>query len=343
MKTVGFYPAHPSQVWIMKALADAVPEGISVKWYARDKDVSLGLMRELNIDFTLMSVASSGILGNGFELISNIPKFISATRRDGIDLWLSKYGAVNFSAWILGKKSISFNDDDADVVPFIAHSSYLFADKVLCTEWTRMGQYERKARRYRSFHELFYLHPERFKPLKNNLGLFTDSKPYVLIRLSSLKAHHDVNEKGMADSALKKAIQMLEPRYSVFISSEKALKPEFEPYRLMIPVSKIHHCLAEASLVIGDSQTMVAEAAVLGVPAIRISSFVGRLSYIEELGRRGLCHSLRPENIDELPELINSVLELPKEEISQGQVRLIEEMEDPVEFFWNEIKQELQF
>jgi predicted glycosyltransferase len=34
---------------------------------------------------------------------------------------------------------------------------------------------------------------------------------------------------------------------------------------------------------IGDSQTMTAEAAVLGTPAIRFNDFVGELSYLEEL------------------------------------------------------------
>ena len=341
MKTVGFYPAHPSQVWMMKALAEDAPKDVCIKWYARDKDVCLGLMQELNIDFRFMSVASSGIFGNGLELLGSIPKFLAATKRDNIDLWLSKYGAVNFSAWILGKKNISFNDDDADVVPFIARSSYPFANKVLCTEWTRMGAFERKAHRYTSLHELFYLHPKRFKAKKDEFLLPAKGKPYVLIRLSSLKAHHDLNEKGMTDSALINVINALESEYSVFISAEKTLRPEFEPYRLAIPVSKIHHCLAGASLVIGDSQTMVAEAAVLGVPAVRVSSFMGRLSYIEELERRGLCFSLSPDDIDKLPGLVRSVIEIAPDEIYQRRQRLLQETEDPVEFFWNEIMQEL--
>ena len=38
-----------------------------------------------------------------------------------------------------------------------------------------------------------------------------------------------------------------------------------------------------ASLYIGDSQTMSAEAGVLGVPFVRLNDFVGRLSYLHEL------------------------------------------------------------
>ena len=45
----------------------------------------------------------------------------------------------------------------------------------------------------------------------------------------------------------------------------------------------MHHILSFAALFVGDSQTMAAEAAVLGVPSIRFNDFVGRISYLEEL------------------------------------------------------------
>ena len=41
--------------------------------------------------------------------------------------------------------------------------------------------------------------------------------------------------------------------------------------------------MAFASLYIGDSQTMAAEAGVLGVPFVRFNDFVGRIGYLKEL------------------------------------------------------------
>ena len=41
--------------------------------------------------------------------------------------------------------------------------------------------------------------------------------------------------------------------------------------------------MAFASLYIGDSQTMAAEAGVLGVPFVRFNDFVGRIGYLREL------------------------------------------------------------
>ena len=45
----------------------------------------------------------------------------------------------------------------------------------------------------------------------------------------------------------------------------------------------MHHVMAFASLYIGDSQTMAAEAGVLGVPCVRFNDFVGRIGYLREL------------------------------------------------------------
>lgn len=45
----------------------------------------------------------------------------------------------------------------------------------------------------------------------------------------------------------------------------------------------MHHVMAFASLYMGDSQTMAAEAGVLGVPFVRFNDFVGRIGYLREL------------------------------------------------------------
>ena len=70
---------------------------------------------------------------------------------------------------------------------------------------------------------------------------------------------------------------------TVFITSERKLSPAFEPYRIAIKAGDIHHALYFADMFIGDSQTMTAEAAVLGTPAIRFNDFVGELGYLEDL------------------------------------------------------------
>jgi len=61
------------------------------------------------------------------------------------------------------------------------------------------------------------------------------------------------------------------------------LELQFEKYRIKINPLDMHHVMAFASLYIGDSQTMAAEAGVLGVPFVRFNDFVGRIGYLNEL------------------------------------------------------------
>ncbi|MFO8083663.1 MAG: hypothetical protein R6U27_05015, partial [Desulfobacterales bacterium] len=72
----------------------------------------------------------------------------------------------------------------------------------------------------------------------------------------------------------------------VFITSEGTLRPEFEPYRIQINPADMHHVLAFVDVFIGDSQSMTVEAAVLGVPSIRINSFADRCSILQELQKK---------------------------------------------------------
>ena len=102
---------------------------------------------------------------------------------------------------------------------------------------------------------------------------------------------------------------MLEKRGRVFITSEGALPPEFASYRIPIAPDKIHDALAFADLFVGDSQSMTIEAAVLGTPAIRCNTFVGRCPVIEELEHKyGLTYGFLPDEEDRMLKKINHLM-----------------------------------
>lgn len=74
--------------------------------------------------------------------------------------------------------------------------------------------------------------------------------------------------------------------------------------------------LAFASLIISDSQSLSVEAAILGIPSIRINGFVGRISVLEELEHRyGLTYGIHPSDknaiITKIQELLSDP-DLPK-------------------------------
>ena len=76
----------------------------------------------------------------------------------------------------------------------------------------------------------------------------------------------------------------------------------------------MHHVMAFASLYIGDSQTMAAEAGVLGVPFVRFNDFVGRIGYLREL--EDIYHlgfgikASAPGSVDQLCARVSELVEM---------------------------------
>jgi uncharacterized protein len=88
--------------------------------------------------------------------------------------------------------------------------------------------------------------------------------------------------------------------------------------------------------VIGDSQTMTAEAAVLGTPALRFNDFVGRLGYLYELEHRyGLTFGISTAHPDRLMAKLDELLAFSdlKTEWRNRRSRMLGEKIDVTEFF----------
>ena len=180
---------------------------------------------------------------------------------------------------------VNCNEDDAAVVPLYAKLSYPGADAILNPVVCNSGKWDAKATKYPSYQELAYLHPNHFtadKTVVEGYGIDT-SKPYFVMRFASLKAHHDDGVKGINTEIAQRLIDILSPHGQIYITSERELEPQFEPYRIRINPLDMHHVMAFASLYLGDSQTMAAEAGVLGTPFVRFNDFVGRIGYLQEL------------------------------------------------------------
>ena len=180
---------------------------------------------------------------------------------------------------------VNCNEDDAAVVPLYAKLSYPGADAILNPVVCNSGKWDAKATKYPSYQELAYLHPNHFtadKKVVEGYGIDT-TKPYFVMRFASLKAHHDDGVKGINTEIAQRLIDILSPHGQIYITSERELEPQFEPYRIRINPLDMHHVMAFASLYIGDSQTMAAEAGVLGTPFVRFNDFVGRIGYLREL------------------------------------------------------------
>ena len=98
---------------------------------------------------------------------------------------------------------------------------------------------------------------------------------------------------------------------------------------------KIHDMLYYAQMYIGDSQTMASEAAILGTPSIRSNSFVGKISYLEELEYRyGLTYGFKVEDQDKMLLKIKELLRDKnlKERWQEKRERMLKDKIDVAQF-----------
>lgn len=218
---------------------------------------------------------------------------------------------------VLGKlfnvPSYVFFEDDFEKVPTFAKIAGPLATHLLCPNCCSAWKWEAKKTGYNSYHELAYLHPNNFTPNPNKVNAIFDlNKKNFILRFAQLTAYHDVGKSGINTAIAQELIDTLLVHGNVFITSERPLETQFEKYRIQISPLDIHHALYYADMYIGDSQTMTAESAVLGTPAIRFNDFVGELSYLEELEHTyKLTYGIKTSEPQRLISVTKELLALP--------------------------------
>ena len=193
-----------------------------------------------------------------------------------------------------------------------------------------------KATKYNSYQELAYLHPNHFRPDKSIVEkYFSSDQDYFLIRFAKLTAHHDDGIKGINAEIAQKIIDVLEPYGKIYITSERELESQFEPYRINIDPIDVHHVMAFAQIYIGDSQTMAAESGVLGVPFVRFNDFVGRIGYLRELEDvYQLGYGVKTNEVDRLYSTVEELLNMKmrKEVFAERRQKMLSEKIDYAQF-----------
>jgi len=142
----------------------------------------------------------------------------------------------------------------------------------ICTPSCYRDDLGPKQVRYNGYHELAYLHPNRFTPnpaVLNELGLTEDDR-FIIVRFVSWEASHDVGQHGIRDKV--GLVKALEQYGRVLITSEGALPPELQPYQIRVSPEKLHDLLYYATLYVGEGGTTASEAAMVGTHAIHIST-----------------------------------------------------------------------
>ena len=286
MKRIAIFLGHPAHFHLFKNTANSLSkDGYDVLFLIKRKDIVEDLAKESGCQYVVVrdkERTDSGKLGLILSLVQMDCKVAKALRKYKPVLLAGTYTPF-LSRWT-GVPVISCNEDDADVVPRFAKMSYPYAKDILTPVVCDNGKWNEKSIKYASYHELAYLHPNNFTPDKKVVEkYFSTERPYFIIRFAKLSAHHDSGIKGIDVDMALRLVEILKPHGDVYITSERPLETQLEPCRIKIDPIDMHHVMAFADLYIGDSQTMAAEAGVLGVPFVRFNDFVGRIGYLREL------------------------------------------------------------
>ena len=314
-KKILFYCGHPAHFHLIKnSYQSLISNGHNVKIAIKSKDVLENLLKESNIEyFKISNISTSKRTVKYFDAIIRLIRYTLFVRRNKFDLLVGTSWENSKIGKFLNISSICLNEDDANIVPLFSSNAYPGASIVLSPVSCTNGDYEYKTIKYHSFHELAYLHPNNFVPDKNIAIKYVNiSNPYFIIRFANLVAHHDDGIKGISTVIAKKIIEILKPLGTIYITSERVLEKEFESYRITVNARDMHHVMAHSSLYIGDSQTMAAEAGVLGIPFIRFNDFVGRIGYLEELENKyQLGYGIKPNNVERLYTVLDELVSMP--------------------------------
>ena len=307
------YFGHPSQYLFLRESIRILSADHKIFILIKTKDVLEDLIKNDGLPYKNILPRERGRskVSIILSLIRRNIKILPIILKNRPQLLISTDASLAQLGWLLRINRITITEDDYNVIRHLAKLSYPFTDTILCPEACDVGKYTQKKVGYKGYMKLAYLHPNIFKIDSQVKRKYNLSDKFVLIRLSRLSAHHDFGIKGIDGSMLDSIIALVESKgFKIFISAEGSLGKPYQSYLLDIDPSHMQQVLAHASLLISDSQSMSVEAAMLGVPSIRYSSFAGKISVLEELEHKyKLTYGIPTGKGSLLKEKLNSILE----------------------------------
>lgn len=325
--------SHPAHVHFYRHIRQRlVDDGADVLVIAREKDVTLSLLQAFGIPH--LSIGRSGHRGwsgQFAELLTRDAFLAREGRRFAPDVILTRNPSGVQAARLLRTTGV-FDTDDGRSVGVHYRAAAPFAHVITAPDCLPES-FGSKERRYPSYKSLAYLHPAVFTPepgIRAELGIGADDR-YSILRLVAHDASHDRKARGIDAEGARQIITLLARYGSVFISSEGDLAPDIAELRLNIRSESIHSVLAEASMVVGDSQTIATEAALLATPSIRINTWVDSSPYLTELEKRyRLAFSYAPGHLERALLHIKQLME-DQDTLGRWVIRREQMLEDKVD------------
>lgn len=318
---------HPAHVHLFKNFVwEMQKKGHFILFSTREKEISTYLLKKYGFDFKSFGKPFKGILGKILGMFLFDIRLFIVSLKFKPDIYLS-HGSMYAAqvSWILGKPHIAFEDTgNMEQIRL-----YLPFTKVVLTSYSFSKDFGNKQIRYKGFHDSAYLHPNRFNPdldIFHYLSIQPDQK-YVIVRFVSWQATHDLNQKGFLEEQKLELILELIKYVNVFITSEIPETGELKKYEIQIPPEKMHDALYYAVLSIGEGATIASECALLGTPAIYVSSISAMKLKEQEKFGLVFCYKNFKDAKKKAIEIINNVnirseLKEKRKELLESQIDL---------------------
>ena len=321
---------HPAHVHVFRnAIQHWRDRGDEVLILSREKDCAIPLLDAYGLPHTSISSIGTRKGALFIEMGVRFTRMMKLARRFQPDLLIGIMGVTIAPVGkCLRKPALVFYDtENAGITNRFV---YPLAHLVLTPDCYQ-GKVKGRHETYPGYHELAYLHPERFTPdpaIARAAGVEPD-EPYFLVRFVSWQASHDIGETGLTPDVKRQLVEKLSARGRVLISSEGPLPHDLECLRFASPPEQIHHVMAFANLLVGESATMASESAVLGVPAFFISE-TGRGYTDEQQARYGLVYNFKASRAREALDTLDTLLQNPnlQTEAREKQARLLNDKVD---------------
>jgi len=275
---------HPKQVHFWRNIINNLEEDEhEVKIVAWKKDITLYLLNVYGLTYEIIGRNYKGLMRKMYGLLESDFKAFKVARRFKPDILLAGSPALAHVSKLLRKPYIYFIDTEHASIAYWL--TYPFSDVICTPSCFKKEISSMKHVTFNGYMELAYLHPNYFKPdpsVLDDLGLSKGDK-FVIIRLISWEATHDIRSRGFSKDFLEKAIKSLEEYGHVFITSEQKLDRNLEKYKIRIPPEKLHSALYYASLYFGEGGTIATESALLGTPSVHVEGVLTRSGELEDV------------------------------------------------------------
>jgi predicted glycosyltransferase len=317
---------HPAHYHLFKNYANQVIENKGkVVFFIQPRDIIEELVKNGGFEYRFSTSRSLRAILNGkYGVI--LRSIISILQQEASIFWYNLTHKVDFMlgsdiaiahvGFLFRRKAIIFTDDDYCFTKPYAHIAYPYAAYIFAPFAVDISKWKYKKIGYHGTQKSAYLHPKYFIPVKSVLEKYgLDGKRFFIIRLVSFKALHDIlhdSVSGFNREALDAIILLLKEHGEIIISSEGEIESKYANYNKKIEPPDMLHLMYFADLMIGDSQSMTVEAALLGTPTIRSNKWViakEKVNVIEYLERNyEMCYSIDPNSSREIISKVSELL-----------------------------------